>query len=220
MESTSVVQSAEQLAESPSVSGQCGSSASSPTSDGGSLDNNGIYDLLIMGKHEQIILDLLPLAKKIGRKTKDEYSVAVECLVECVNKLEELPHRNYIQYIAKCIRGRVQTHRANLSVVPVPQWWYRMLKKLNREEELKYKFIDYQNFNESPELVTEYMYSDIAEIIESKLNKVELHVLHGKVCGFTDSEIGAEIKVSQQYIHQVKTELMEKLRRILRDIES
>ena len=200
--------------EPSSLAGQSGSSASSAISDGESFSNEKIKKLLLADRREDIILGLLPLAKRIGRKSRDEYSVAVECVVECVNRLENLEHTQYIQYIAKCIRGKVQTHRASLSVVPVPQWWYRLLKSLNREEELKYQYIDYQN----TEMLKEYMYSDIVEIIESKLNRVELHVLHAKMCGFTEEEIGSELGYTRQYIQQIKDQLMEKLRKILREL--
>ena len=125
-------------------------------------------------------------------------------------------HDFHLQYIAKNARGRVQTHRANLSVVPIPQWWYRLLKKMGREKELKYEYVDYDNC--SDDLLYDTHYSDAMEYIQSKLNKTQINIIQAKICGFTDEEIAESLNVSRQYITAEKTRMMEKLRRVLKEM--
>ena len=178
------------------------------------LSNEMIKGHLDRGELEEIIIGLMPLAKKIGHRSPDEYSEALQCLVKKV--LEELPglaHGKYREYLAKSMKGVCYTWRSNLSVVPIPQKLYRFMKRNGREVNHEY-LID---ITELPDLITIEYHNDVFEYVEKGLRHKE--IFRCKMIGLSDPEIAAELGVSQQYVSRLKIEMLEEIRVILKRIE-
>jgi hypothetical protein len=173
-----------------------------------------IMEHLISGDTDAIIIGMMPLAKRIGRKSNDEYAEALCCLVERVMDLHNLKHKEYTKYLAKCMRGRVQSWRANLSVVRIPQTLYRFMKQVGREGELVHNYI--HDYVDSPELITTAYHNDVFDLVEAQFTGTKTKIFRMKMVGFTDQEMADELGVSRQYVQLKKTELLEEIRIILK----
>lgn len=179
------------------------------------ISNEMIKEHLAVGNTDAIIIGMMPLAKRIGRKSNDEYAEALLCLVEKVMNLHEVPHQEYVKYLSKCMRGVVQTWRANLSVVPIPQGQYRLLRKLGREKELTHEYI--RDYHESPELITVVYCNDVFEFVESRLtSETKKTIFRLRVIGATEEEMAEYLKVSRQYVQRMKVAMMEDVRAIIK----
>lgn len=220
MDALEVLSSAESARDSQSC-GQSGFSHSlvmlhTKSGCGSKMNDFDIKRLLEENKLEEIILGMLPIAKRIGyRFGVDAYSVAVECLVEKVQDLRRLGHDNYVKYLAKCMKGRVYTFRCHMGVVSVPETFFRELKKLGREKELQFEFVDYDNIDERYDDYIEIINNDILELVEKELTIEEATIMRGRMCGFTDEEIALEIGKPRSSVQAIRVMMNEKILKLL-----
>lgn len=212
------------LADSAQDSQSCGSAGLShslvmlhtKSGAGSKMNDFDIKRLLAEDKVEEIIIGMMPIAKRIGyRFGVDAYSVAIECLVEKVQDLKHLGHDNYVKYLAKCMKGRVYTFRCHMGVVSVPETFFRELKKLGREKELQFEFVDYDNVDERYDDCIEIINNDILHMIEQSLTPEEATIMRGRLCGFTDEEIAVEMGKPRSSIQAIRVMMNEKILKLL-----
>ena len=224
MENSNALALEEQSSEQLSSSGSVGSSPSLvmlPSGCGSKMNDFDIKRLLAEDKKEEIIIGMLPIAKRIGyRFGVDAYSVAIECLVEKVQHLETLGHDNYVKYLAKCMKGRVYTFRCHQGVVSVPETYFRELKKLGREKELQFEFVDYDEIGERYDDFTEMnQVTDIIDLIEKELTEDEKTIMRARLCGYTDEEIALEMGRPRSSVQAIRVMLNEKILKLMHKYE-